>query len=74
MLSREDNDLLTQVGPGTGMGELMRRFWMPVVMSSEIAEPDCTPVRIRLLGEPLLAFRDTNGRVGLVDEHCPHRL
>lgn len=74
MLSREDNELLTQVGPGTGMGELMRRFWMPVLLSQEIAEPDCTPVRIRLLGEPLLAFRDTNGRVGVVDEHCPHRL
>ena len=74
MLSREDNELLTRVGPGTGMGELMRRFWMPVVMSAEIAEPDCTPVRVRLLGEPLIVFRDTNGRVGLVDEACPHRL
>ncbi len=50
MLSREDNELLTRVGPGTGMGGLMRRFWMPVVMSSEITESDCTPVRIRLLG------------------------
>jgi phthalate 4,5-dioxygenase len=74
MLIREDNELLTRVGPGTGMGELMRRFWMPVLLSSEIAEPDCTPVRIRLLGEDLVAFRNTNGRVGLVDEHCPHRL
>jgi phenylpropionate dioxygenase-like ring-hydroxylating dioxygenase large terminal subunit len=74
MLSREDNELLTRVGPGTGMGELMRRFWMPVLLSAEIAEPDCTPVRIRLLGEPLIAFRDTDGRVGLVDENCPHRL
>jgi phthalate 4,5-dioxygenase len=74
MLSREDNDMLTQVGPGTAMGDLMRRFWMPVLLSHEIAEPDCTPVRIRLLGEPLLAFRDTDGSVGVVDEHCPHRL
>ena len=73
MLSREDNDLLTRVGPGTGMGQLMRRFWMPVLLSREIAEPDCTPVRVRLLGEPLIAFRDTEGRVGVVDEHCPHR-
>lgn len=73
MLSREDNELLTQVGPGSGMGELMRRFWMPVLLSAEIAEPDCTPVRVRLLGEPLIAFRDTDGRVGVVDEHCPHR-
>jgi phthalate 4,5-dioxygenase oxygenase subunit len=67
MLSREDNELLTRVGPGTGMGELMRRCWMPVLLSAEIAEPDCTPVRIRLLGEALLAFRDTAGRVGVVD-------
>ena len=73
MLSREDNEMLTRVGPGTAMGNLMRRFWMPVLLSNEIAAPDCTPVRIRLLGEPLIAFRDTDGRVGLVDEHCPHR-
>lgn len=74
MLSREDNDLLTRVGPDTGMGKLMRRFWMPVMLSAEIADPDCTPVRVHLLGEPLIAFRDTLGRVGVVDEHCPHRL
>ena len=74
MLSREDNELLTRVGPGTGMGELMRRFWMPVMLSAEIGEPDCTPVRVSLLGERLIAFRDTDGRVGVVDEHCPHRL
>ncbi len=73
MLSQEDNELLTRVGPGTPMGTLMRRFWMPVLLSKEIAEPDCPPVRVRLLGEPLIAFRDTNGRVGVVDEHCPHR-
>lgn len=73
MLSREDNELLTRVGPGSGMGELMRRFWMPVLLSAEIAGPDCTPVRVRLLGEPLIAFRDTDGRVGVVDERCPHR-
>ena len=74
MLSREDNELLTRVGPGTGMGEWMRRFWMPVMLSAEIGEPDCTPVRVSLLGERLIAFRDTDGRVGVVDEHCPHRL
>lgn len=73
MLSREDNELLTRVGPGTPMGTFMRRFWMPVLLSSEIAEPDGAPVRVRLLGEPLIAFRDTQGRVGVVDEHCPHR-
>ena len=66
MLSREDNEILTRVGPGTAMGNLMRRFWMPVLLSNEIAEPDCTPVRIRLLAEPLIAFRDNRwpGRVG----------
>lgn len=73
MLSREDNDLLTQVGPGTPMGAFMRRFWMPVVPSSELPGPDCDPVRVRLLGEDLVAFRDTDGRIGLVDQYCPHR-
>ena len=73
MLSREDNDLLTQTDPGTPMGDYMRRFWMPVLLSEEIAEPDGAPVRIRLLGEDLLAFRGTDGRVGVVDRYCPHR-
>ena len=73
MLSREENDYLTQTGPGTPMGAFMRRFWMPFMLSEEIAEPDCDPVRVRLLGEDLLAFRDSNGRVALVDQFCPHR-
>ena len=59
MLSREDNELLTRVGPGTPMGELMRRFWIPALLSWELPEPDCPPVRVRLLGEDLVAFRDT---------------
>jgi phthalate 4,5-dioxygenase len=74
MLSREENELVTRVGPGTPMGETMRRYWMPAVLSSEIPAADCPPVRVRLLGEDLVAFRDTDGRVGLLDEFCPHRL
>ncbi|MFM1816551.1 MAG: hypothetical protein RLZ98_3246, partial [Pseudomonadota bacterium] len=73
MLSHEDNELLTRVGKGTPMGELMRRYWVPVVFSDKIAKPDCPPVRVRLLGEDLVCFRDSSGRVGLIDEACPHR-
>jgi nitrite reductase/ring-hydroxylating ferredoxin subunit len=73
MLSREENELLTRVGAGTPMGDLMRRYWIPAVFSHQIAEPDSPPVRVRLLGEDLVAFRDTHGRVGLLDQSCPHR-
>ena len=73
MLSAEQNELVTRVGAGTPMGDTLRRYWMPAVMSHEVAEPDGAPVRVRLLGEKLVAFRDTSGRVGLVDEYCPHR-
>jgi phthalate 4,5-dioxygenase len=73
VLSREDNEILTRVGPGTPMGDLLRRYWIPACLSSEVAEPDGPPVRVRLLCEDLVAFRDTNGHVGLVEESCPHR-
>ena len=73
MLSKEDNEILTRVGPGTLMGNLLRRYWIPACMTSEIPEPDGAPVRVRLLGEDLVAFRDTNGAVGLIEEQCPHR-
>ena len=73
MLSREENEILTRVGPGTPMGELMRRYWVPAALSRELPEPDCPPVRVKLLGENLVAFRDTSGRLGLLDEFCPHR-
>src|SRR5258708_431694 len=73
MLSREENDLITRVGPGTPMGELMRRYWIPALLSEEISEPECPPLRVRLLGEDLVAFRDSMGRVGLLAEHCSHR-
>lgn len=74
MLSKEENEIVTRVGPGTPMGETMRRYWLPALLASEIAEPDSAPVRVRLLGEDLVAFRDSQGRIGLLDELCPHRL
>jgi phthalate 4,5-dioxygenase oxygenase subunit len=55
------------------MGELIRRFWVPACLAEELPEADCDPIRVRLLGEDLVAFRDTAGRVGLIQEHCPHR-
>jgi phthalate 4,5-dioxygenase len=73
MLSREDNDRVTRVGWGTPMGDLMRRYWLPACLSQEIAKPDGPPVRTRLLGEDLVAFRDTSGRVGVLGEYCRHR-
>jgi phthalate 4,5-dioxygenase len=73
MLSSEDNRLITQVGPDTAMGALFRRYWLPAMLSSELPEPDCPPVRLRLLGEDLVAFRTTSGRVGVLDTYCPHR-
>jgi phthalate 4,5-dioxygenase len=73
MLSREDNERLTRVGPGTPMGTLMRRYWLPALLAWELPAPDCPPVRVRLLGEDLVAFRDSRGRLGLLDEYCPHR-
>ncbi len=74
MLTREENELITRVGPGTPMGDVLRRYWMPALLSEDLPGPDCPPKRVKLLGEELVAFRDTNGRVGLLDEYCPHRL
>src|SRR6266545_3367507 len=73
MLTGEENQLLTRIGPGTPMGDLMRQYWQPAVLSSELPERDGQPLRVRLLGEELIAFRDTNGRVGLLGANCPHR-
>jgi phthalate 4,5-dioxygenase oxygenase subunit len=73
MMKPEDNELLVRVGPGTAMGELFRRFWLPVMLADEVSEPDCTPVRVNVLGEKLIAFRDTSGRIGLLDAYCTHR-
>ncbi len=73
MFTEQDNEDLTRVGPGSLMGDLMRRYWMPFLLPEELPEPDCPPLRVRLLGENLIAFRDTNGRLGLLDRYCPHR-
>src|SRR5215467_14644305 len=73
MLSKHDNELITRVGPGTPMGELMRRYWLPALLAEELPEPDCAPVRLKLLGEDLVAFRTTSGRPAVIDQYCPHR-
>jgi nitrite reductase/ring-hydroxylating ferredoxin subunit len=73
MLSREDNELLCRVGRGTTMGDLIRQYWIPALVSSELPEADGAPVRVRLLGENLIAFRVTSGKIGLIQNHCPHR-
>jgi phthalate 4,5-dioxygenase oxygenase subunit len=72
MLTADDNETLTRVGPGTPMGEFMRQFWVPACLSSELAV-DGDPMRLMLLGEKLIAFRDSQGRVGIMDHLCPHR-
>ncbi len=72
-MTPEENELLARVEGNAPMGQIFRRHWMPACLSEEISQPDGDPVRVRLLGENLVAFRDTDGRVGLVDEHCPHR-
>ncbi|MFA7680744.1 MAG: Rieske 2Fe-2S domain-containing protein [Pigmentiphaga sp.] len=73
MFSAADNERLTQTGPGTPMGNVFRRFWIPFLLPEELAEPDQPPLPVRLLGEELLAFRDSEGRPGLVERYCPHR-
>ena len=73
MLSVHENERLTRIGPGTPMGETLRRYWLPALLAWELPIPDCPPVRVQLLGEKLVAFRDTHGRIGLLDEFCPHR-
>jgi phthalate 4,5-dioxygenase oxygenase subunit len=73
MLSKEDNDLITDTNPGTPMGEVFRRFWLPVALAEELPGPDCIPVRVKVMGEDLIAIRDSEGRVGLFDANCPHR-
>lgn len=72
-MKAELNELLTRTGPGTPMGTLFRRYWLPALLASELPEPDGPPVRVKILSERLLAFRDSSGRLGLVDEFCAHR-
>ena len=70
MLTAEDNTLVTKIGPGTPMGETMRRYWLPALLSRELPNPDCDPVRLRILAEDLVGFRDTNGDIGILEENC----
>src|SRR6476469_262318 len=72
MLTADDNDLVTRIGPGTAGGDVIRSYWLPVLLSNEI-QPDGPPLRIRLMGEDLIAFRATSGSVGMVQNACPHR-
>lgn len=73
MLNKQDNDILCRVGPGSPMGELMREYWIPALLSRQLPSPDCPPTRLRLLGEDLIGFRTTSGKVGIVQNACPHR-
>ncbi|MFV0457750.1 MAG: Rieske 2Fe-2S domain-containing protein [Actinomycetales bacterium] len=73
MLTAEENSTLTEVGPNTPMGRMMRRFWVPICTSAQVAENDSDPLRAPLLGENFIVFRDTKGRVGVMDEGCMHR-
>ncbi|MGA8032636.1 MAG: Rieske 2Fe-2S domain-containing protein, partial [Casimicrobiaceae bacterium] len=73
MLTHEENELLCRVEGDAPTGQLMRRLWTPVCLSEEVSEPDGAPVKARVLGEDLVVFRDTDGRVGVMDEYCPHR-
>jgi len=73
MLRKEQNDLLTQTGPGAPMGQLFRSYWLPALMAAELPENECPPVRVKILSERLIAFRDTDGKYGLIDEFCAHR-
>lgn len=73
MLTREENEFLTRIGPGTPMGNLIRQYWIPFLISTELPQPDGPQLRVRLLGEDLIAFRTTSGQVGLVAQGCLHR-
>ena len=73
MLSERDNQLLTRIGPGTMMGNLFRQYWLPAMRSDELPSPDCPPLRVKLLGEELIAYRTTSGAIGLIQNACPHR-
>jgi len=73
VLTIERSKLVTETGPGTPMGNLFRRYWIPFLLASEVPDPDCPPVRVTLLSEKLIAFRDSDGRIGLIEEFCAHR-
>ncbi|WP_158541566.1 Rieske 2Fe-2S domain-containing protein [Pelagibacterium lacus] len=72
MITPQENEQLSRVGPGTLMGNFLRQFWTPVCLSSELVA-DGDPLRLMIMGEKLIGFRDTSGRVGVLDHRCPHR-
>ena len=71
-MTREENQLLTQTGPGTPCGDLLRRYWQPVALSEELRSAGA-PLAVSLMGEELVVFRDERGRIGVLDAHCCHR-
>jgi phthalate 4,5-dioxygenase oxygenase subunit len=73
MLRMDQNNFLTQTGPATPTGQLFRSYWTPALLAEELPDNDCPPVRVKLLAERLVAFRDSKGRYGLIDEFCAHR-
>src|SRR3954468_15127854 len=73
MLTKENNELICRVGAGSAMGTAFRRFWIPALLSAELPAPDCDPRRVQLLGEDFVAFRDSRGKAGLLDEYCCKR-
>src|SRR2546423_10129190 len=73
MLRKEQNDLLCQTGPGTPMGQMFRLSWQPALLAEDLPENECPPVRVKLLGERLPAWRDTQGNYATTDEFCAHR-
>src|SRR5262252_5735939 len=73
MLTQEENERLCRVGPDTPMGRVLRRYWTPAFQLGDLPGPDCPPIQVTLLGESFVAFRDTNGRLGFLDELCMHR-
>lgn len=73
MLTPEENEALCRVGPDTPMGKLLRRYWVPAFQLGDLPEPDCAPIKVTILGEDFVAFRDTEGKIGFLDELCPHR-
>ena len=73
MLTRENNELICHVGPDTPMGKALRRYWMPVLQSSDLPDPDCDPFPLEIMGDRFVAFRNSEGTVGILDEGCCHR-
>src|SRR5438132_13468682 len=73
MLPKDENEILCRVGPGTAMGNLLRQYWFPAIPSFELPAPASAPVKVRLLGGHLAAFRDSTGAIGLVAQACLHR-